>query len=227
MRAIPSPHERTRPVSRTEMLPSKPLISFLRISLISDGRISAIGLFVTRSARYRLACEPAFGLCEASCKAAVVDFSAQLRSHTAEQRGVDFHGWDNFQFCEGLESADHARYLGVGRLNRKGQGRALTAHLLIEQLAIRLGNRANLADAPVARYPHRERATREAELEALANLRHRLLPRLIGQLGRREAIDKLRRLDHRGQPFELGAPLLLVALVGQIEQGARVALGDS
>src|ERR1700733_3689769 len=146
MRAIPSPHERTRPVSRTEMLPSKPLISFLRISLISDGRISAIGLFVTRSACYRLACEPAFGLCEAGCKAAVVNFSAQLRSHTAEQRGVDFHGWDNFQFRDRFESADHARHLGVRGLNRKGQGRALAAHFLIEQLAIRLGDRACFAD---------------------------------------------------------------------------------
>src|SRR5262249_58792691 len=42
MGARPSPQERTRPVSRTAIEPSKPLISFLRISLISDGRMSAM-----------------------------------------------------------------------------------------------------------------------------------------------------------------------------------------
>ena len=44
MRAIPSPHESTRPVSLTVIEPSKPLISLRRISLISDGLISAIAV---------------------------------------------------------------------------------------------------------------------------------------------------------------------------------------
>src|SRR5271157_4855210 len=162
-----------------------------------------------------LAREPALSLREASCKAAVVNFSTQFRSHTAEQRGVDFDGWDNFQFSDRFESADYARDLGVGRLNREGQRRALATHLLIEQVAVGLSDGANFANATVTRDDHRERADRKAEIEAFGNLRHRFLARLLGQLRRGKTCDKLGRLDYRGQPFELGTPLLLVALVGE------------
>src|SRR5208282_6265077 len=219
---MPSPQESTRPVSRTEMLPSKPLISFLRISLISDGLISAMMSFVSR-----LAGKPALCLREASCKAAVVDFCAQFRGQPAEQRGVDGHSWDDFFGGDRLEATHYARNFGVRRLNRKGERRALTAHRLIEQVAIRLGDRTELANAAVARDHERKRAQGEAEIEAFGNFRHRLLPRLLGQLGRRETLEQLGRIDHRRQPLELDAPLFLVALVCQIEQGARVTPGDS
>ena len=124
-----------------------------------------------------------------------------------------------FKCAIALESADHARDFGVRRFNRKRERRALTAHRLVYQVAIRLGDSTNLADASVARDHNRERAHREAEIEALGNLRHRLLPRLIGQLRRCEALEQFGRLDHRGQPFELGAPLLLVAPIGQGRAG--------
>jgi hypothetical protein len=49
MRAMPSPQESTRPVSRTATLPSNPLISLRRMSLISDGLISAINVSACRA----------------------------------------------------------------------------------------------------------------------------------------------------------------------------------
>src|SRR3984957_9969745 len=174
-----------------------------------------------------LAGEPALCLFEASCEAAVVYSSAQLRHDAAEQGGVDFHGRDYFQVRDRFESADHACDFGVRRLNRKRKGRALTAHRLVYLIAIRLGDSTDLADASMARDHNCERANREAEVQPLGILGHLSLPRLIGQLRRREALEQFGRLDYRGQPFELGAPLLLVAAICEIEQGARVALGDA
>src|SRR5258707_12323798 len=86
-----------------------------------------------------LTCEPALCLFEASCEAAVVNSSAQLRHHAAEQRGVDFHGRDYFQVRDPLESADHACDFIVRRFNRKSKLRTLTANRLVDQLATRLG----------------------------------------------------------------------------------------
>src|SRR5580704_17534171 len=174
-----------------------------------------------------LAREPALCLFEASCEAAVVNSSAQLRHDAAEQGGVDFNGRDYFQVRDRLKSADHARDFGVRRLSRKRECRTLTAHRLVDQIAIRLGDSTNLADASMARDDDRKRADREAEIQALGNLGHRFLPRLIGQLRRCEALEQFGRLDYCGQPFELGAPLLLVAPVCEVEQGARIALGDA
>src|SRR5580704_9948491 len=103
MRAIPSPHESTRPVSLTVIEPSKPLISLRRISLISDGLISAMAVdFLAASAG-----QPALGLAEARSQAAVVDFSLQLGHDAAEQRFVHLHGRDYGLAHHHLESAHH------------------------------------------------------------------------------------------------------------------------
>src|SRR5258708_2952759 len=97
-----------------------------------------VGFLPYRCSCSCLAREPALGLREASCKAAVVNFSAQFRGDAAEQRGVDFHGRDDFQFRDRLEAADYARDFGVGRFKSKGERRTLTAHRLIEQVTIGL-----------------------------------------------------------------------------------------
>src|SRR6202011_1234410 len=89
MRAMPSPHESTRPVSRTAIEPSKPLISLRRISLISDGLISAMVRFFGPTQPTR---RPALGLAKPRGQAAVISFSLQLGHHAAEQRLVDLHG---------------------------------------------------------------------------------------------------------------------------------------
>src|SRR5271170_6971075 len=102
--------------------------------------------------------EPALCLREASCEAAVVNFSAQLRCDAAEQRGVDFHGRDYFQVRDRFESADHARDFSVRRLDRKRERGALAAHRLVYLLAIRLRYRTNLANTPVTRNHDRERS---------------------------------------------------------------------
>src|SRR5260370_14234475 len=57
--------------------------------------------------------------------------------------------------------------------------------------------------------------------------RHRSLPHLLGEFRRREALDKLWRLDYRRQLLELRAPLLLVALVGKVEKSERITPCDS
>src|SRR5260370_15277965 len=131
---MPSPHESARPVAGRETLPSNPLISFLRISLISDGLISAIFVVDTLS----LACQPLPGLIEASCEAAVVNFSAQFRRHAAEKGRIDFHGWNYFLGGDSFDTADHARDFCVGWLKSKGKRRAFAAHPLVQQIAIPL-----------------------------------------------------------------------------------------
>src|SRR5260370_39207624 len=59
------------------------------------------------------------------------------------------------------------------------------------------------------------------------NFRHRGLTQLLGEFRRREALDKLWRLDYRRQLLELRAPLLLVALVGKVEKSERITPCDS
>src|SRR5258708_27949253 len=59
------------------------------------------------------------------------------------------------------------------------------------------------------------------------NFRHRSLPQLLGEFRRREALDKLWRLDYRRQLLELRAPLLLVAFVGKVEKSERITPCDS
>src|SRR5713226_7450340 len=92
MRAIPSPHESTRPVSLTVIEPSKPLISLRRMSLISDGLISAIAVVFLWAAS---AHQPAPCFAKPRGQAAVVDFSLQLGHDAAEQCLVNLHGCDH------------------------------------------------------------------------------------------------------------------------------------
>src|SRR5271154_2935598 len=134
MRAIPSPHDSTRPVSLTVIEPSKPLISLRRISLISDGLISAMAVvFWGRSAH-----QPALGLAKPRGQAAVVDFSLQLGYDAAEQRLVYLHGRDHGLTHHRLEPADHG--LGVLRawLAREGQCGAGPAEQHVELVLIGL-----------------------------------------------------------------------------------------
>src|SRR5260370_17134378 len=100
-----------------ETLPSKPLISFLRISLISDGLISAI-VFCRYPDVQELTCEPLLCLFEASCKAAVVNFSAEFRGHSAEKSRVNFHGWNYFLRRDPLQTPDPHPHLTSASFNR-------------------------------------------------------------------------------------------------------------
>src|SRR5882762_2733474 len=117
MRAIPSPQESTRPVSRMATEPSKPLISLRKISLISAGLISAI----MRSQALALAGEAARSLGQAGREASIVDFTFKLDNYAAQQRAVDVNRWNDLFVRDCLEFRQHPGEIRVrGRL-RKGE----------------------------------------------------------------------------------------------------------
>src|SRR5215831_11722716 len=138
MRAMPSPQESTRPVSRTAIEPSKPLISFLSISLISDGRMSAINSCSGLTRKFQLR------FVEPPCEAAVVCLAAEFGNHAAQQFLVDFDGRNDLLFGDGFQAGQHPRLFLVRWLHREGQCRALAPEHLVNQSAVGIGDSAGL-----------------------------------------------------------------------------------
>src|SRR5579885_1011356 len=180
---MPSPHESTRPVSRTAIEPSKPLISLFSISLISEGRMSAIGLIVRSGVPGKLELR----LREPRRQAAVVSLSAELGNYAAEQLLIDLDGRNNLFPGNRFQPRDHAFDLLVRGLNREGESGALAPQHLVHQIAVGFGDGADFRDASVARDDDRERSKRKTQFKALRDFRHRLLPRGLAQLRRGKA----------------------------------------
>lgn len=127
-----------------------------------------------------------------------------------------------------LEPAYHRRGVLRAGLAGEGQGGARAAEQHVELVLVGLGDRGQVGDAAVARDDYGQRAQREAQLEALGDFRHRLDPRFMRDLGRGETQRNFGSVGDSRQPLELGAPgLQLRMIVGEPEQCARVALGDS
>src|SRR5271163_1983093 len=103
MRAIPSPHDSTRPVSRTSTWVSKPLISCLRISLISAGLISAI---INRP-EPALPAHLALHAIKPRRQAGIISPALKFRHHPANQTGIDIDGRDYLLAREPLQAFDH------------------------------------------------------------------------------------------------------------------------
>src|SRR5215831_3126433 len=221
MRAMPSPQDSTRPVSRTAIEPSKPLISFLSISLISDGRMSAINSCsgLTRKLQLRLVKPPR--------EAAVVCPAAEFGNRAAQQFLVDLNGRDDLLFGYGFQSGQHPRFFLVRWLHGEGQRRALPPEHLIDQFAVCIGDGADLCDSAMTRDHHRQRSEREAQTQALGDFCHRLLARGVAQFRRSEARFKFGRVYNCGQALEFAAPILHLPLFCEFDQSTRVAFGDS
>src|SRR6266849_775444 len=109
MCAIPSPQDRTLPVSRTSIRASNPLISSLRISLISDGLISAIEALRRR----KLLTQTLFSVGESGCDAGVVNFPFELGDYPAQQFVIDIDCRNHFFSRGGFECLHHPLNLRV------------------------------------------------------------------------------------------------------------------
>src|SRR5215472_5923923 len=211
MRAMPSMQDSTRPVSRTAIEPSKPLISLLSISLISDGRMSAINSCsgLTRKFQLRLVKPP--------CEGAVVCLAAEFGNHAAQQFLVDLDGRDDLLFGDGFQAGQYPRLFLVRWLHREGQCRALAPEHLVNQFAVCVRDGADLGDSAMTRDHHRQRSEREAQVQALG----------VAQLRRSEARFKFGRVYNCGQALEFAAPILHLPLFCEFDQSTRVAFGDS
>src|SRR5215471_13219111 len=149
MRAMPSMQDSTRPVSRTAIEPSKPLISLLSISLISDGRMSAINSCSGLARKFQLR------FMKPPCEAAVVCLATEFCNHATQQFLVDLDGGDDLLFGDGFQAGQHPRLFLVRWLHCEGQRRALPPEHLVNQSAVGIGDSAGLGDSAMTRDHHR------------------------------------------------------------------------
>src|SRR6516164_2952119 len=144
---MPSPHESTRPVSRTATEPSKPRISLRRISLISAGLISAIGVVLNA-----LAGEAALRLRQPAGQAAVVGLALKLHDNATKQCLIDSNRRNDLLVPNLFEHTDNPLYIFIAGLGHENQSRPRTPHQLVKHPAIHLCHRRQVRDSAVPCY---------------------------------------------------------------------------